>query len=144
MTTKEFLMLYSATEEKLSELNERMMRLRSKAEKMTPAYEERIGSSGAIVNPDKIPAIVEMIIEEEQRTEECIKQLGKTRKDIEQAIFAVKDAKLSTLLMMKYMHNRSWTQISQLLGHSRYHVEYRLHEEALEMVRVPDEYVENA
>jgi hypothetical protein len=140
MTTKEFLQLYAATEEKLSELNERMLRLRSKAEKMTPTYEEKIGASSPTMNGDKIPSIVEMLMEEEQRTADYIREIAETRKDIETAIFAVKDSKLCTLLMMRYMQNRTFEQISVMMHYSYVHVVHTLHPSALKQVEVPEKY----
>jgi BMFP domain-containing protein YqiC len=140
MTTKEFLQLYAATEEKLSELNERMLRLRSKAEKMTPTYEEKIGSSGTFTSAEKIPSIVEMIMDEEQRTSDYIKEIAETRKDIESAIYAVKDSKLCTLLMMRYLHGRTWEQISVMMHYSYVHVVHTLHPSALKQVKVPEKY----
>lgn len=140
MTTKEFLQLYAATEEKLSELNERMLRLRSKAEKITPTYEEKIGAGNPTVNGDKIPSIVEMLMEEEQRTADYIREIAETRKDIETAIFAVKDSKLCTLLMMRYMQNRTFEQISVMMHYSYLHIVHRLHPDALKAIKIPEKY----
>ena len=140
MTTKEFLQLYAATEEKLSELSERLLRLRSKAEKVTPTYEEKIGASNPTSNGDKIPSIVEKIMEEEERTADYIKEIAETRKDIESAIYAVTDSKLCTLLMMRYLNGRTFEQISVLMHYSYLHVVHRLHPEALKAVKIPEKY----
>ena len=140
MTTKEFLSLYEMTDQRIEELNERIIRLRSQAEKITPPYTENTGGQNPNMNTDKIPALVEMIMQEEKRTQDYIAEIAQTRKDIEAAIYAVKDAKLSTLLMMRYMQHRSWEQIAVIMHYSYVHIVHRMHPEALKAVKIPGKY----
>lgn len=139
MTTKEFLQLYSGTEALLQEMQNEIERLRSKAEQITPPYGGD-GGSNPNVNADKIPAIVEMIIAEEERTKEEREHIAEVRADVQEAIFAVKDNTFQTLLYLRYITGRTWEQIAIIMHYSYVHVVHRLHPDALRAVKIPEKY----
>ena len=66
MNTKVFLTKYREADYEITELTETLVRLRSRATKCTTAY--GTGTTGQ-PNKDKIPAIIERIIEAEKQTE---------------------------------------------------------------------------
>lgn len=140
MTAKEFLKLYKETELILEEMQGEIERLRSRAEQITPPYGGD-GGSNPNINANKIPAIVELIIAEEERTKDERERIAKMRQDVMKAVFAVKDNKLQTLLYLKYILGRTWPEVEVLMHYSHVHVVHRLHPDALRAIKIPDEYV---
>lgn len=139
MTAKEFLSLYKSTEQELAEMDEKIMRLKSKAEKVTPTYGGIGGASGGM-NSDKIPTYVCLIMDEEARTQDHRNEINQIRADVEHAIYAVSDGTARTLLIMRYISGRTWEQIAVSMHYSYVHVVHRLHPVALELVKVPEKY----
>lgn len=139
MTAKEFLSMYEHTEIEIDELTEKVSRLRSRAEKVTPGYGGTEGGSPN-VDTDKIPRLVEAIIAEEERTSERVHELEQLRNDIEHAIYDVQDNALRTLLIMRYMNGRKWEKIALSMNYSFVHVVHRMHPQALKAVKIPEKY----
>lgn len=136
MTAKEYLEQYQSADREIDELLERVKRLRSRAEKITPPYGSD-GGSNPNVNADKLPAIVEMIIEEETRTNERVEQLMNLQKEIQAAISAVQDEKCRTVLIMRYIGNKSFEQIAVSMNYSYWHLTHSIHQKALNMLKIP-------
>ena len=134
MNTKEFLAQYRDADLEITEMSETLVRLRSRATKCTTAYG---ANTGGQTNKDKIPAIIERIIEAQKRTEERIDELIDIQKDVETAISAVEDGKYKALLMMRYLNGKSFEEISVSLGYSYHYVVHDLHTQAPRAVKVP-------
>lgn len=138
MTAKDFLSMYEHTEIEMEELTEKVARLRSRAEKVTPGYGGEGGSPN--LDADKIPRLVEAIIAEEERTSARVIEIETLRKDIETTIYAVRDNTLRTLLIMRYISGRKWESIAATMNYTFYHVVHRLHPQALKAVEIPKKY----
>ena len=63
-----------------------------------------------------------------------ISQLAKTNSDILSAIYKVEDNILRTLLIERYINNKTWEKISIILGYDFYHVIKRLYPKAVKEV----------
>jgi len=134
MNTKDFLNQYRTAEYEIGEATETLLRLRSRATKCTAAY--GAGGTGQ-ANKDKLPAIIERIIEAEKKTEGKIEGLLNVQAEVESAIGEVEDGKCKALLMMRYMNGKSFEEISVALGYSYHYVVHDLHSKALRSVKVP-------
>lgn len=130
VTAKEYLEQYQSADREIDELLERVKRLRSRAEKITPPYGSD-GGSNPNVNTDKLPAIVELIIEEEERTNERVEQLMNLQKEIQSNIARVTDETCRTLLIMRYIGGKSFEKIADTMNYSYFHIVRRLHPKAL-------------
>ena len=134
MNTREFLMQYRNAEYEITEMTETLQRLRSRATKCTTAF----GQTGSgQTDKDKLPAIVEKILEAEKKAEAKIKDLINTQAEVESAITGVNDGKCKALLMMRYLNGKSFEEISVALGYSYHYVVHDLHSKALRSVKVP-------
>lgn len=134
MNTKEFLKRYRTAEYEITETTETLLRLRSRATKCTAAY----GTSGnGQSDKDKLPAIVERIIEAERKAESRVNDLLNAQAEVETAISEVEDGKCKALLMMRYLNGKSFEEISVALGYSYHYVVHDLHSKALRSVKVP-------
>lgn len=134
MNTKDFLASYRTAEYEISETTETLLRLRSRATKCTAAY----GQAGSgQPDKDKLPAIIERIIEAEKKAEMKIDHLLNVQSEVENAIAGVEDGKCKALLMMRYMNGKSFEEISVALGYSYHYVVHDLHSKALREVKVP-------
>ena len=80
-------------------------------------------------------------MQEEKKMDEYIRESVQLRADIVEAICRVKSTVLSTLLIEKYLNDKTWEKISETLGFARYHVEHRLHQEALDALEIPEKYL---
>ena len=63
--------------------------------------------------------------------EEKIRQLSKTNEEIISAIYEVEDNILRTLLIERFINNKTWEMVSHRLGYDFYHVIKRLYPKAL-------------
>ena len=134
MNVKEFLNQYRDADYEITEMTETLLRLRSRATKCTAAY----GAGGAgQPDKDKLPIIVEKIVETEKKTESRINDLLSIQAEVENAIACVEDGKCKALLMMRYLNGRSFEEISVALGYSYHYVVHDLHTKALRAVKVP-------
>ena len=134
MNTKEFLDQYRAAEYEITEMTEKLKRLRSRITDCTATYGN---TSSGQSNKNKIPTFVEKIIEAEKNTEDRINQLVETQNEIETAISCVEDGKCKAILMMRYLNGRSFEEISVFLGYSYHYVVHDLLSKALQQVKVP-------
>ena len=134
MNAKEFLEQYKSAEHEIDELLDRIQTLRARAERITPPYGSDGGSS-PMPNVDKIPALVEMIIEEEARTESRVRELMALQKRIQSVIARVPDESCRSLLIMRYIGGKSFEHIATALHYSYFHVVRRLHPKALDFVK---------
>lgn len=136
MTAKEYLEQYQSADREIDELLERVKRLRSRAEKITPPYGSDGGSSPN-VNVDKLPAIVETIIEEEERANSHIKELISLQDEVKAVISSVPKETYRKLLSMRYIQGISFERISVEMNYSYWHLTHYVHQKALEMVKIP-------
>lgn len=134
MNTKDFLARYKTAEYEISEMAETLLRLRSQATKCTAIYSSNCTGQ---TNKNKIPSVIERIIEEEKKFESKIDHLINVQSEVESAIADVEDGKYKALLMMRYLNGKSFEEISVALGYSYHYVVHDLHTKALKAVKVP-------
>lgn len=134
MNTKDFLSQYRNAEYEITEMTETLLRLRSRATKCTAAY--GTGGSGQ-ADKDKLPAIIERIVEAEKRAESKIDDLISVQSEVETAIANVEDGKCKALLMMRYLNGKSFEEISVSLGYTYHYVVHDLHSKALRAIKIP-------
>ena len=131
-----YLEQYKSAEFEIDELLDRATRLRARAERITPPYGSDGGSS-PMPNIDKIPALVELIIEEEERTSHRVKELMELQKEIQAVISKVPDETCRALLIMRYIGGKSFEQIAVTMNYSHWYLTHTIHQKALEKVKIP-------
>lgn len=106
-------------------INERA-RWMSRAAKVTPAYTDLPRSSGG----DRIQTAVDRILEIDAQIEREIATIERRRADTIEAIRSVADARLRTLLKLRYIDGCKWEEIAVKLSLD-YRWILRLHGKAL-------------
>lgn len=133
MTAKEYLNQYIDAQNEIEALTEEVQRLRSLAEKMTVAFDSTGAASGT-KSSDKIAVCVEKIIESEDKIKERASNLASLRDEIYNTICSVKDGKLRTLLVMRYISGKSFEAIAASMAYTYKHITHNLHPLALEEI----------
>ena len=133
MTAKEYLNQYHDALVEIETLTEEVQRLRSLAEKITVAFDSD-GSAPGTRKTDKIEECVERIMESEEKIKARAEELAKIRQEVYDTIVKVQDSKLRTLLLMRYIGNKSFESIAYTMHYTYKHITHNLHPEALEEI----------
>jgi hypothetical protein len=133
MTAKEYLSQYISAGEEIKALCYELERVKSISEKVTVSFESDGGASGS-VNVDKIPAMIEKIIEIEKEIGERITALAILRIDIYNTICKVKNGKLRVILLKRYIGNESFERIAMDTNFTYNHIVKNLHPQGLDEV----------
>ena len=90
---------------------ERIQRLRALAERRTAAYGH--GSGGGSGAADRRADVVARIVDAERELDQKIDRMIALRAEIEAVIAGVPDARMRTLLELRYLNNHTWEQIAE-------------------------------
>ena len=132
MTNKEFMKRAFEIDRRLKARRRRLEYLRSRIEATSPQ----------VIGIPKSSPIVSSVMEEQAvrilDLEMCIQKderdLSKTRKEIKDAIDAIGNETLSTILQMRYLDYMSWEDIMASLDYCRSYL-YELHGRALKLIQ---------
>lgn len=130
MTAKDYLSQYITAGGEIESLIEEVQKLRSLAEKTTMAFDND-GSAPGTRKTDKIPEVIEKIMEIEEEIGKRVSDLANLRIQIYTTICKVPDGKHRVLLMKKYIGNVPFERISYDMGYTYNHLIRVLHPEAL-------------
>ena len=135
MTAYEFLSQGRRIDDRIERKKEEIERLRSRLTKATAQLTgmPRGGSGGDWTDADVKLLELEGVIAAE------IKQLCTVKRQIIEAISAVQDTRYRDLLEMRYRNNYTFEKIAVTMNYDWRHI-MRMHKEALEVVKVPDNY----
>jgi len=130
MAPKEYLMRAWQIERRIRARESALEALRLRAERVKSSAPKRVPGGGrALTWSDAIDALCDA--ESAMLTE--IAELYRTRAEVANAIAAVADVRLRTLLEYRYLCYMSWTRVADLMGYDIRSVT-RLHGKALQAV----------
>ena len=133
MTEKEWLQRAWNIEKEIKELEERRNHIRDDALKITPSYEYKESQNTFSGNGRENKLI--NLAEFNNRIEEQIDRLYLVKKEIDNAIESVPDAKLKRLLKLRYIDFKTWEKIAESLDFADVRWVYILHGRALKEIK---------
>ena len=131
MNAKEFLNRAFRLEVRIHSKTEQIQRLRALSEKVTASYGTEAVSHSR--NVDSLTDILARIGELETMLRNMVDQLVDTRSEITEIIDRVHDTDCRTLLELRYLCMKSWSEISSEMGMCYRNV-FRKHDLALALV----------
>jgi len=134
MTAKEYLGQAYRLDQRINSKLEQVMSLRDLTTKATATMSDMPG--GGSHNVFKMQDIIGKIVDLENEINADIDRLVDLKRDMVAVIKAVVDPECQTLLELRYLCFKPWEQIAVDMGYSVRQL-YRLHDEALENVAVP-------
>ncbi len=131
---KAWLGQYRANEREIDRLTEEIQRWGSLATKMGTGFSSvpRSARQG-----DRVQISVEKITELQAEICDKVDKRVALRREIEQAIAAVKDGVLRLLLAYRYIDGLTWEQVAVEMRYDYSHVAFCLHNKALSGIKVP-------
>lgn len=133
MTAKEYLSQYITAGCEIETLIEELQRLRSLAEKTTMSFESDSGAPGTR-STDKLPQVVEKIMQIEDEIAKRTAQLAILRIEVYTTICKVKDNKYRAVLLKRYIGNQSFEKIAYEMGYNHHYLTHTIHVSALEEI----------
>ena len=130
MTAKEYLSRYRRLSAYIDCKLDEIEQLRSIATRLTPtAMFDRSGNVS-----DKVGRTVAKIVDLEREIDGEVDELVKLREEITETISKINDARLKTLLTMRYINGYKWEKIALNMHYSYSSLTYYLHPRALQEV----------
>lgn len=135
MTPKEYLNQAYWLDRRIDSKLEQLSALRDMATKTTAVMDGEVVSHTRNVHSmqDVIAKIMDMQVE----INSDIDALVDLKRDIMRTIKGIENPEYQTLLELRYLCFKRWEEISVMMNYNLRHI-YRLHDEALEKVIVPD------
>ena len=135
MTPKEYLNQAYWLDRRIDSKLEQLSALRDMATKTTAVMDGEVVSHTRNVHSmqDVIAKIMDMQVE----VNSDIDALVDLKRDIMRTIKGIENPEYQTLLELRYLCFKRWEEISVMMNYNLRHI-YRLHDEALEKVIVPD------
>lgn len=129
MKTREYLEQATGIELRIRSLEERIMRCREYAERITPSYSNSAGGTGLC---DKISGNVAEEIDLEKTLSELRNEFKGFEKRVTLEIHRIRNNTSATLLEEKYINGATWEEITDKLGYKDCdYVRKELHNKAL-------------
>ena len=129
---KRWLYSYRAMEHKIQRILEELEQWKSKAQKVTRAFDGVPGGGGG----DLLPQCVGKIMELEEELNAQIDRMVDKRREIEEAIARVPNPQQQEVLSLRYIDGLSWERIAERLFYSVQHI-HKLHGRALQVIQIP-------
>lgn len=129
MTTVDYLKQYRLARVEISALTAEAAEIKKQLQAVSLAFGESGGGTGP--NTQKIPRAFEKIDEIEREITARISALADLRMEINNAIQAVPEDDLKTVLVSRYIGGESWEYIASEFGVTRYHMTHYVHPKAL-------------
>ena len=134
MTAKEYLGQAYRLDQRINSKLEQIRSLNELAAKCTSTI------TGMPKNPSHATSMMEeavgKIVDLQKEIDGDIGQLVDLKRDMVSIIKAVQNTEYQTLLELRYLCFKTWEQIAVAMGYNLRHV-YRLHDEAVESIKVP-------
>ena len=127
---KAYLKRYIHINKQIRQLSQEKEEILELGTKITPTYSDMPRGTGI---GDKIPKVVERLVEQQKRIDEKMDELFVLRTEIEKAIDTVKDDTLKLLLTYKYINGWTWEHIADEMNYSWRQI-IRLHGMALDVI----------
>jgi hypothetical protein len=137
-SAKRYLQQIMRLDTKINRDIEELHRLKAMATKITPTLKQDVVSGGG--TQDKLAEAMSKIIDFEEEIKREIDCFVDARKAVTATIDKVEDARLHTVLNMRYVQFKTWEQIACYMGRS-YQWVCKLHGTALQVV---EKIIENS
>ena len=135
MTAKEYLNQAYWLDRRIESKLEQLSALRDTATKTTAVMDGEVVSHTR--NVHSLQDVIAKIIDMQEEINSDIDALVDLKRDIMRTIKGIENPEYQTLLELRYLCFKRWEEISVVMNYNLRHI-YRLHDEALEKVIVPD------
>ena len=135
MTPKEYLNQAYWLDRRIDSKLEQLSALRDTATKTTAVMDGEVVSHTR--NIHSLQDVIAKIIDMQEEINSDIDALVDLKRDIVRTIKGIENPEYQTLLELRYLCFKRWEEISVVMNYNLRHI-YRLHDEALETVTVPD------
>ena len=135
MTPKEYLNQAYWLDRRIDSKLEQLSALRDTATKTTAVMDGEVVSHTR--NVHSLQDVIAKIIDMQEEINSDIDALVDLKRDIMRTIKGIENPEYQTLLELRYLCFKRWEEISVVMNYNLRHI-YRLHDEALEKVIVPD------
>ena len=135
MTAKEYLNQAYWLDRRIDSKLEQLSALRDTATKTTAVMDGEVVSHTR--NVHSLQDVIAKIIDMQEEINGDIDALVDLKRDIMRTIKGIENPEYQTLLELRYLCFKRWEEISVVMNYNLRHI-YRLHDEALEKIIVPD------
>ena len=135
MTAKEYLNQAYWLDRRIDSKLEQLSALRDTATKTTAVMDGEVVSHTR--NVHSLQDVIAKIIDMQEEINSDIDALVDLKRDIMRTIKRIENPEYQTLLELRYLCFKRWEEISVVMNYNLRHI-YRLHDEALEKITVPD------
>ena len=135
MTAKEYLNQAYWLDRRIDSKLEQLSALKDMATKTTSVMSDDVVSHTR--NVHSMQDVIAKIIDMQAEINADIDQLVDLKREIMQVVKTVQNPEHQTLLELRYLCFKSWEDVAQELGYNVRHI-YRLHDEAVDQIIIPD------
>ena len=135
MTPKEYLNQAYWLDRRIDSKLEQLSTLRDTATKTTAVMDGEVVSHTR--NIHSLQDVIAKIIDMQEEINSDIDALVDLKRDIMRTIKGIENPEYQTLLELRYLCFKRWEEIAVMMNYNIRHI-YRLHDEALEKLKVPD------
>ncbi len=135
MTAKEYLNQAYWLDRRIDSKLEQLSALRDTATKTTAVMYGEVVSHTR--NVHSLQDVIAKIVDMQEEINSDIDALVDLKRDIMRTIKGIENPEYQTLLELRYLCFKRWEEISVVMNYNLRHI-YRLHDEALEKIIVPD------
>ena len=135
MTAKEYLNQAYWLDRRIDSKLEQLSALKDMATKTTSVMSDEVVSHTR--NVHSMQDVIAKIIDMQAEINADIDHLVDLKREIMQVVKAVQNPEHQTLLELRYLCFKSWESVAEELGYNVRHI-YRLHDEAVEQIRIPE------
>ena len=135
MTAKEYLNQAYWLDRRIDSKLEQLSALKDMAAKTTSVMSDDVVSHTR--NVHSMQDVIAKIIDMQAEINADIDQLVDLKREIMQVVKTVQNPEHQTLLELRYLCFKSWEDVAQELGYNVRHI-YRLHDEAVDQIIIPD------
>lgn len=131
---KQYLLKYQHLTQEVDRLSDERAQVLARAQKITPTLSDMPKSqSGA----NRLELAVEDIVENADKLAEKIREMLRTKEEIEQVIDSLEDDTLRRLMKYRYINGMTWELIAVKMNYT-YQWVWELHGKALRNLQIPD------
>ncbi|MBQ2755536.1 MAG: hypothetical protein IJF27_02560 [Oscillospiraceae bacterium] len=138
---REFLSIYIENKREAEYMSERILRLRSEAERMTASLKDAPGRSGFAPGQDRLQNCITEIMVQEHRYLKRLETNLRLQGMLEEAIDSLPRPFQRQLLRMKFIDGAGWGEISDTMGYTSRHLQ-RMLEQVIARMKLPSGWEE--
>lgn len=116
---KQYLKQYRSGLQELQEITERIVRVRSQAERVTAALTGQPDAPHGTMTGDNLQRCIDMLDELERRYVDRLRKTIRMLTSIEDGIDALPDERYRKVLRMRYIDGLGWEEIAERVGYTK-------------------------